>query len=235
MSKQEYRYEVKSIDGFLSQAVRYIACGGHYFYIRVRVPKGKDPRAVAEKLLDRYDIRKKRWQRKRRHLKKTASIHLLLHQEMIVVMLTKGQHAAFYADHQSQVLDIRRTALKVFGYSIRYTFSETAKRQKVFVRLDDETRRKVQYHMLTICVWNTYRNKEALEREFRRLPYQPYEPVFAQLASIARQVNRERRRRGFDAISLSCITNKRRLGSVFVEREETEQAVDGNHSHANGC
>jgi hypothetical protein len=125
--------------------------------------------------------------------------------------------------------------LKVFGYSIRYTFSETAKRQKVFVRLDDETRRKVQYHMLTICVWNTYRNKEALEREFRRLPYQPYEPVFAQLASIAKQVNRLRRRRGFDAIGLSCITYKRRLGTVFVEREETEEAVDGNHSHANGC
>jgi hypothetical protein len=95
----------------------------------------------------------------------------------------------------------------------------------VFVRLDDETRRKVQYHMLTICVWNTYRNKEALEREFRRLPYQPYEPVFAQLASIARQVNRLRRRRGFDAIDLSCITYKRRLGTVFVEREETEEAA----------
>ena len=38
MSSQEYRYEVKSIDGFLAQVVRYVACGGHYFYIRVRVP-----------------------------------------------------------------------------------------------------------------------------------------------------------------------------------------------------
>ena len=57
MTSQEYRYEVKSVDGFLSQVVRYVACGGHYFYIRVRVPEGKDPRAVAKKLLDRYDIR----------------------------------------------------------------------------------------------------------------------------------------------------------------------------------
>ena len=225
MSNQEYRYEVKNIDGFLSQAVRYVACGGHYFYIRVRVPQGKAPRVVAEKLLDRYDIRKKRWQRKRRHLKETASIHLLLYQELIVVMLTKGQHKAFYADHHSQVKDIRRTALKVFGYSIRYTFSENEKRHKVFVRLDAETNRKVKAHMLTIGIWNSYRDKDALEREFRRLPYQPYEPVFAQLASIARLVNRERRRRGFDAIDLGCITYKRRLGTVFVEREERGEAA----------
>ena len=225
MTSQEYRYEVKSIDGFLSQVVRYVACGGHYFYIRVRVPKGKDPQAVAEKLLARYDIRKKRWQRKRRHLKETASIHLLLYQDLIVVMLTKGQHKAFYADHHIQVQDIRRTALKVFGYSIRYTFSENEKRHKVFIRLDAETNRKVKAHMLTIGLWNSYRDKAAWEREFRRLPYQPYEPVFAQLASIARLVNRERRRRGFDPIDLACITYKRRLGTVFVEIDESEEAA----------
>ncbi len=225
MTSQEYRYEVKSVDGFLSQVVRYVACGGHYFYIRVRVPEGKDPRAVAEKLLDRYDIRKKRWQRKRRHLKETASIHLLQFQELIVILLTKGEHKTFYADHQNQVRDIRRTALKVFGYSIRYTFSETEKRHKVFIRLDAETYRQVTAHMLTISVWNSYRDTAALEREFRRLPYQPYEPVFAQLCSVARRVNRMRRQRGFDAIDLACITYKRRLGTVFVEREGTEQAA----------
>ena len=52
MSSQLYRYEAKDIDGFLSQLVRYIANGGHYFYIRVRVPDGSDPHAIAEKLLD---------------------------------------------------------------------------------------------------------------------------------------------------------------------------------------
>jgi len=225
MSNQDYRHEAKSIDGFLSQLVRYIANGRHYFYIRVRVPEGKDPRAVAEKLLDRYDIRKSRWQRKRRHLKQTASIHLLQYHEVIVIMLSKGEHKAFYADHQRQVSDIRRTALKAFGYSIRYTFSELEKRQKVFIRMDAETCRKVKAHMLTIGVWNSYRDKTALEREFRRLPYQPYGPVYAQLSSVARCVNRERRRRGFEAIDLACIKNKRRLGTVFAERDETEQAA----------
>ena len=183
MRSQQYRYEAKDIDGFLSQVVRYVACGGHYFYIRVRVPEGKDRKAIAEKLLDRYDIRKKRWQRKRRHLKETASIHLLQYQELIVIMLTKGEHKTFYADHHSQVRDIRRTALKVFGYSIRYTFSEIEKRHKVFIRLDAQTYRKVEAHMLTIGVWNSYRDKTRLEREFSRLPYQPYAPVYAQLVA----------------------------------------------------
>ena len=225
MSSQPYRYEAKNIDGFLSQLVRYIANGGHYFYIRVRVPEGKDPTATAEKLLDRYDIRKSRWQRKRRHLKETASIHLLKYQEVIVVILTKGKHEKFYADHHSQVQDIRRTALKIFGYSVRYGFSEIEKRQKVFIRLDVKTYRKVLAHMLTIGVWDSYRDKTALEREFNRLPYQPYEPVFAQLCAIAKHVNKVRRRRGFEGMELACIKNKRRLCTVFVKQDETEQAA----------
>jgi len=224
MSKQEYRYETKNIDGFLSQLVRYVANGGHYFYIRVKVPEGKDPLAVATKLLDRYNVRKSRWQRKRRHLKETASIHLLQFHEVIVIILTKGKHKAFYDDHASQVMDIRRTALKVFGYSVRYTFSELEKRYKVFIRLDAETYRKVKAHMLTICVWDAYRDKKALEREFRRLPYQPYEPVFAQLVSIAKAVNRRRRRRDFEPIDLECISYKRRLGTVFAEHKERDAA-----------
>ena len=225
MSSQEYRYEVKSVDGFLAQVVRYVACGGHYFYIRVRVPEGKDPRAVAEKLLDRYDIRKKRWQRKRRHLKATASIHLLQYRETIVIMLSKGEHRTFYADHQSQVRDIRRTALTVFGYSIRSTFSETEKRRKVFIRLDKKTYRKVKAHMLTISVWDSYRDKSRLERDFQRLPYQPYQPVYAQLLAILRRVNRERRRRGLDAVDSRCINFKRRLGTVFVKNDESDRAA----------
>ena len=113
MSSKLYRYQAKSIDGMLSQLIRYVANGGHYFYIRVRVPQGKDPTAIAERLLDRYDIRKARWQRKRRHLKDTASIHLLQYREVIVIILTKGKHEKFYRDHHSTVRDIRRNCAEI--------------------------------------------------------------------------------------------------------------------------
>ena len=225
MSSKLYRYQAKSIDGMLSQLIRYVANGGHYFYIRVRVPQGKDPTAIAERLLDRYDIRKARWQRKRRHLKDTASIHLLQYREVIVIILTKGKHEKFYCDHHSTVGDIRRTALKLFGYSIRYSYSELERRNKVFVRLDDKTRRMLEAHMLAIATWDAYRDRTAMEKEFHSLRYQPYEPVYAQLVAIAKKVNKVRRRRGFEKIALSCIRTKRRLGPVFAESAGAERAA----------
>ena len=167
----------------------------------------------------------KRWQRKRRNLKDAASIHLLQHNRLLLLLLSKGRHEAFYADHGKNVLDVRRQALKVFGYSIRYGISAEEKRWKVSVRLDRGTYKELKSHMLTLAVRDTYRSRERMEREFRRLPYQSYEPVYAQLVSIARQVNRERRRRGFDVIDLECIKKKRRLRSVFVEREAREEAA----------
>ena len=220
MANEEYQYQTRSVAAFISQIVRYIRHGGHYFYVRCLVPEGKDPEVVATKLIDRYDIRRKRWQRKRRHLKNTASIHYLARNRLFVIMLSRGENKAFYADHGQNVLDIRRTALKAFGYSIRFTFSEIEKDWKVFVRLDAETYRTVKAHMLAVCVWDSYRDKEHMEREFRRLPYQSYAPVYQQLMSILKQVNRERRRRGFAAIDPNCIRKNRTLSKVFVEADE---------------
>lgn len=214
----DYQYEARTVAGFVSQIVRY-AASGHYFYVRVLLPEKKDPAAIDQKLLDRYGVRTKRWQRKRRHLKENAGIHYLRCNRCAVLMLTKGSHETFYADHSQQVRDIRREALKVFGYSIRYGFSEAKRDWKVSVRLDQETYRKVREHMLAIAAWDSYREPERLEREFRRLPYQPYEPVFKQLLAILRLVNRQRRRRGFEPLAMTCLRNKLSLGKVFVEDE----------------
>ena len=119
MSSKLYRYQAKSIDGMLSQLIRYVANGGHYFYIRVRVPEGKDTTAIAERLVARYDIRKARWQRKRRHLKDTASIHLLQYQEVIVrqareVLPRSPQHRAGHPQDRAQAIRLFHSLL-VFG------------------------------------------------------------------------------------------------------------------------
>ena len=188
-----YPCEAGNIDAFLAQLVRYVS-SGHYFYIRCLIPKGKDPAAVDCKLLDLYGIRRKRWQRKRRNLKSNAGIHYLRYDRLFVVMLTKGQHEAFYRDHGDCVLDIRRTALKAFGYSIRWGFSESERRYRVSVRLDREQYAAVRAHMLTVCTWHRYRSKEAMEEAFRQLPFQWYAPVREQLFRIVRAVNRARGR-----------------------------------------
>ena len=220
----DYQYEARSVAGFVSQIVRYVA-SGHYFYVRVLVPEKKDPAIVDEKLLERYGVRKKRWQRKRRHLKENAGVHYLRCNRCAVLMLTKGSHETFYQDHGEHLRDIRRQALKVFGYSIRYGFSEVKRDWKVSVRLDQETYRKVREHMLTIAVWDSYRDSVRLAREFSRLPYQPYEPVFKQLLSILRSVNRQRRRRGFDPLAMNCLRTKLSLGRVFVDSESKSKAA----------
>ena len=211
-----YTCEARSIDAFLAQVVRYVS-SGHCFYIRCRIPDGKDPIAVDEKIVSLYDVQRSRWQRKRRNLKTTAGIHYLRYGRLFVVMLTKGQHEAFYRDHGSSVLDIRRTALKAFGYSIRLGYSEVEKRWRVSVRLDKETYRRVKSHMLTICTWPAYRSKETMEQQFRGLPYQVYGPVREQLYIIAKTVNRIRGRTGLSPVDYQCISNKMRVTKVFAD------------------
>jgi len=216
MDRNEYRCEAATVAGFLAQIVRYVS-SGHYFYIRLLIPKHKDPQAVDEKLIRLYDIARPRWRRERRRLKRSAGIHYLRHDHLAVIMLTKGRHDDFYRDHGNSVADIRRQALKAFGYSIRYSLSAADRRMKVFVRLDDARYRKLKNHLLTLATWESFRPAERLEHEFRRLPVQVYGPVFEQLMAILKQVNRARRGRGFSPASPGCLPCKVRPTKVFAD------------------
>ena len=120
-------------------------------------------------------------------------------------------------------MDIRRVALKAFGYSIRYTYSRQEQRWKVFVRLDKRAEAQLRSHMLTIAGWESYRSPERLEREFSRLHWQPYEPVYKQICRIWKRVNRRRKAAGMEPIDVSCIPKFRRLSKVFAEDIEPKE------------
>jgi hypothetical protein len=218
----EYRYLARNRAAFIAQIVRYIS-RGYYFYICCQVPEGKFPEAVDEKLLARYDVRQHRWRRERRNLKDAAAVHYLRFDRTFVLMLTKGRHDAFYADHRSGVQDIRRQALYVFGYSIRFGYSEFEKRFRTFVRLDRRTYAKLKSHLVTVSTWDSRRERQRMEREFRRIPYQPYGPVIEQLQVILRAVNRARRRRGFAPIESGAIPRRLQLTRVFVDAHENRR------------
>jgi hypothetical protein len=228
---EQYPCVARNPEAFIGQVVKLVS-SGHYFYVRCVIKKKKDrakekdPREVDRHLLELYDIARPRWRRERRRLKGAAGIHYLRHERTFVLMVTKGRHDKFYEDHGRDARDIRVHALKVFGYSIRYTFSKDKKRWSVFVRLDKETYRGLKHHMLTICTWESYRDKERMEREFERLRFDMYGPVFKQVLAVARAVNRERRRRGFRPIDYSCIPHWRRVQKVFSQDEcQTVQAA----------
>ena len=215
MTKTNYQCEAKSVDAFIAQLIRYVA-SGHYFYLTGRIPDRKDAAAVDRKLVELYGIAKPRWARARRRLAGTAGIHYLRHGRLFVLIATHGKHP-FFEDHATSFCDVRRQALHVGGYAVRYTYSVREQRWKVFVRLDRETYRNLRAQMLDMALRASYRAPDALEREFRRLHWQPYEPVRRQLAAIVKAVNRKRRHAGCRPISLSSVPTMRRISSVFVE------------------
>ena len=137
---EEYRAEAKNVNAFVSQVVNYVK-SGHYFYVRCMIKdrkNQKDPAEVDARVIEAYGIARKRWQRKRRHLKDNAGIHYLRYGKVYVMLLTKGKHKKFYEEHGENVADIRRKGLSVFAYLIKYSYSEKEKRFKVSVRLNPE-------------------------------------------------------------------------------------------------
>ena len=220
MATCPYQWEATSVSGFLAQLVSYVAAG-HYFYITGVVPERKPVQRVDDKLLALYDIAKPKWRRARRHRAGIAGIHYLRHGRFFVLIATHGKHR-FFVDHATQVRDIRRTALKFRGYSIRHTFSAADRRWKVFVRLDRQTYRDLRTYLLQLGVHPDFRPRDKMEDEFRRLPVVPYQPVHRQLLAILRSVNRKRRQAGLSKLDPSCIPKNRRIGCPFAGGEGSD-------------
>lgn len=218
-----YRCEAETLDGFLAQLVRYVA-SGHYFYVTGVVPERKDPKAVDGKLIDLYGIGRPKWERARRRLGDQAGMHYLRYERFFVLVATHGRHR-FFEDHEKNICDIRRTALKVRGYAVRYTFSELEKRWKVFVRLDKETYRSVRAHLLELATRPSYRETDKLVHEFLTLPFQGYSPVRSQALAILKAVNRRRRQAGYAQLPTDIVPRMRPVRQVFAELERTHEAA----------
>jgi len=212
-----YRCVAASPAAFLAQLVRYVS-SGHWFYVTGVIPENKDAEAVDRKLLALYDIDRPRWKRQRRYLRDQAGIHYLRHGRYWVLVLTKGDHRDFYRDHGDQVRDVRRVALRFEGYSVRYTYSELEKRERVFVRLDKPTYRLLRSRMLQMATRRRCADPAELADALRgqMQPWLPYAPVRDQFYSILRAVNRLRKRAGYPPVP-DCRPEKLRTPTVFSD------------------
>lgn len=216
----EYRYEARSIIGFIAQIVRY-ASSGYFQCVRITIPEHKDPKLVDAKLMELYEIGKKPWQRKKRYRKDNAVLHYLRYKNLAVMMSTNGVHLNFQSDQKAVLLNLRRNVLRAYGYSIRLGKDPETNSKKVFVRLDQKIERRIKSQMTKIAVWDCYRDPKRLEREISRLPYQAYAPVYAQLKEVVELVNKARRKRGFAPVSDSCVCKFRKLEQVFIDDNKT--------------
>lgn len=230
MASWQYRYQAVSIDGFVEQLVRYVNTG-HYFYVTGRIPVGKLPDKVDQKLLSRYGIAMPRWERARRKQAGMASVHYLRFEERFILVATHGEHPFFESHSDQQISDCRRIGIKFGGYSIRRTFCQRAKKWHTLVRLDKPTYLALRAHLLELA---TRRSATALEETIQSICFQPYRPVREQLLAMVRAVNRKRKAAGLASIDFHCVRSRRRITKPFgVGNQEDEVNMSCYSSFAN--
>ena len=224
MASWQYRYETVSIDGFVEQLVRYVNTG-HFFYVTGRIPQGKDPDRIDQKLLSRYSVMMPRWERARRKRAGTASVHYLRFEQHFILIATHGRHTFFESHSAEQILDCRRTGIKSGGYCIRRAFCQRVKKWHTLVRLDKPTYLALRAHLLEV---STRRDAATLEDTIHSICFQPYRPVRDQLLAIVRAVNRKRKTAGLAAIDYRCVRHQRRITKPFgdgIPRDDVSASV----------
>ena len=205
-----YHPEATSVEGFIQQlAVSYIG-KGYFFYVRGLIPEGKDPRAVDEKLIERYEIGLSKWARARRKHAGLANMQYLRFERFFVLLATHGRHR-FFEEEKNSIRDARRNPVRFSGYAVSYRAGHP------HVRIEEEEYRNLKAYFLELCI---HRSVDALTREFSRLPFEPYAPIRRQLLRILRAVNRTRLAAGYEPVPKSCLRLKRRIYRPFEALEE---------------
>lgn len=219
----EYRCETTTVEGF----VQILACNylphGYWFYVTGRVPPGKDPRGVDQKILSKYGIDLSRQQRARRKAAGQANLHYVRHGENFVILATHGRHL-FFAAEATSLRDIRKVPLQIGGYSIYVKQGDFLKRvsaevpptrdgrYRTRVLIARERYRELRAYFLDLA---THRSVERIGWEFWNLPFEPYAPIRKQLLRILRLVNAKRSAMGYERVSPQLLRLRRRIVKPF--------------------
>jgi hypothetical protein len=207
-----YRYEARSLAGFIQQlAVSYVA-HGYFHYVTGLVPERKDLAVVDAKLVERYDIGLSVWSKARRRASGAATMQYLRHGRFFVLVATPGVHRFFV--EEKDIRDFRRTPLRHGGYSVSARHSTVTGRLHASVRIEQEVYLGLKARLLELAL---HRSVEALAREFAGLPFEPYAPVRRQFLNLLRAVNRERARAGYELVPSTVLRLRRRPIRVFGE------------------
>jgi hypothetical protein len=201
----KYRCEATSVTGFIQQlAVGYVG-RGYFFYVVGRVPEGKDPHTIDEKLIRKYGVSVGKTARARRKALGLANVQYLRFKDQFVLCATEGTHV-FLSEEAGQIRDAREMPVKLFGYSISYRGGHP------HVRIEQRRYLELKAYLTDLAV---HRGRDWLEGQFRSLWFEPYAPVRSQVHCVLRQVNRRRKLAQFELLPSSCIRVRRRIVKPF--------------------
>lgn len=212
-----YRAETTSITGFVQQIACCYLRHGYWFYVTGRIPRGKDPKAIDAKLIQKYGIDVSESTRTRRKRAGIANLQYLRHDQFFVVLATKGEHR-FFADESTSIRDIRRVPLKYSGYSISYRRGGRTRdgqsdgRRHAHVCIERRRYLELKAWLLDRA---TQRPAETIALAFYRVPFEPYAPVRRQLLNLWRAVNQARHTAGLRRVPVEVLPLRRRIVLPF--------------------
>jgi len=211
----EYRCEATSVAGFVQQlAVAYVG-RGYFFYVAGEIPERKDPCGVDARIIEKYGIAIGKTARARRKAAGLANLQYLRFKHRFLLLSTHGAHR-FFEEERRFIRDVREVPIKFAGYSISYRSGHP------HVRIEQSRYLGLKAYLAGLA---THRSTESLEREFRRIHFEPYAPIRTQLHTILREVNRRREFAGFEPIPGSAVRVRRRVVSPFERRDEASSKV----------
>lgn len=221
MKEPTYRCEATTIAGFVQQlAVQYIA-SGYYFYVTGVVPERKDPRSIDRKLIAKYGIAVSKWTRSRRKAAGLANVHYLRHGRFWVLIATRGKGHPFFTEERSSMKDVREEPIKFGSYALSARWWEKRGRWVAHVGIERGFYKELKAHLVGLAL---RRSGAQLEREFLRMPFEPYAPIRRQVVTIWKAVNEQRRIAGLEFLSKDCLRLRRRIFKPFALLEPESEA-----------
>ncbi len=171
------RCETTSLEGFIQMLACNYLPHGYHFCVPGKIPEGKDPRVVDEKLIKRFQIDRSRAARSRRKKAGYANVHYLRFERFFVLLATAGEHW-FFETEKVRIQDLRRKPLRVAGFSVSFRGGHS----HVRVAADVYAGLRAEADVV----------KTASDLEARLVPFAAlgYAPVRRQLAAIIRRAER---------------------------------------------
>jgi len=219
----EYKYEVKSLVGFLQRVATHLLPKGYYFFVQGILPEGKSPQALDEKFLSRYDVEKTEGARRWRKSKGLGNVQYVRFNRSWILLATHGDHAIREREGKS-LKDVRRVPIRIGEYALYVKRGNYLKkfvsdkqptpdgRWRVRVLIAREPYRELCAYFLSIAC---HRQADGLAKELFALPYEPYAPVRKQLLKLLRLINAKRQASGYSKVPSSCLRFKRVIVKSF--------------------